>query len=80
MHPDLATHLHSEECRQVIAQLYNCHAEHPYKKFVGACNDLKRALNRCLQKEYEVKQKLNYQDSIRRKKQYKKIMQEELSK
>lgn len=80
MHPNLATHLHGEECREIIAQLYNCHAENPYRKFIGACNDFKRALNRCLQKEYEVKQKESFQASIERKKRYQKMMREENSK
>ncbi len=77
MHPNLATHLHSEECREVISQLYKCHADNPYSKFVGACNDFKRALNRCLQKEYEVKQKKSFQQSIERKKRYREMMQED---
>ena len=76
MHPNLAEHLHSEECREVISQLQQCHADYPYKKFLGACNDLKRALNRCLQKEYEVKQKHNYQTSLERKERYQKFLSE----
>lgn len=80
MHPNLATHLHGEECREVIAQLYKCHAENPYRKFIGACNEFKRALNSCLQKEYEIKQKKNFQASIDRKERYRRIMQDEDSK
>lgn len=76
MHPNLAPHLHGEECRKIINLLNQCHADNPYRKFLGACNDFKRALNRCLQKEYEVKQKQNYQDSIGRKKNYQKFMRE----
>ena len=74
MHPNLAEHLHSEECREVIAALHQCHTDHPCRKFLGICNDLKRALNKCLQKEYEVKQKQNYKESVDRKERYKKFL------
>lgn len=77
MHPNLAAHLHGEECKEIIAQLHKCHSEHPYRKFVGACNDFKRALNNCLQKEYEIKQKKSYQESIERKNRYQKLMEED---
>lgn len=77
MHPNLASHLHNEECRKVIEQLYQCHTENPYRKFWGACNEFKRALNKCLQKEYEAKQKINFQEALERKKRYKKLLQED---
>ncbi|POY76287.1 hypothetical protein BMF94_0482 [Rhodotorula taiwanensis] len=31
--------------------LQQCHAQYPYLKFVGACNDQKHALNACLRQE-----------------------------
>lgn len=68
MHPSLAPHLHGEECRQIIEQLHKCHAENPYRKFFGACNEVRRALDRCLQKEYQVRQKKNYQTAHEREK------------
>lgn len=77
MHPNLATHLHGDECREIISQLYKCHADKPYRKFFGACNDFKRALNRCLQKEYEIKRAKSFQQSVERKERYQKMMQEE---
>lgn len=80
MHPNLATHLHSEECRDIIALLHSCHAKNPYRKYFGACNDLKRALNRCLHKEYEARRAESYQKSIERKKRYQQLMSEEDSK
>lgn len=75
MHPNLAPHLHTE-CRDVIEKLSSCHSQHPYKKFLGACNDLKRALNKCLQQEYETKRRKNYQESVERKKRYQLKVQE----
>ena len=80
MHPNLAPHLHGQECREIIAQLYKCHADNPYRKFFGACNEFKRALNRCLQKEYEINRSKSYQASVERKERYRRIMQEENSK
>ena len=77
MHPNLADHLHGEECRKIIEQLHRCHAEHPYRKFFGICNDFKRALNRCLQKEYEEKQKANLERAKKVKELYKKMNDED---
>lgn len=73
MHPNLADHLHGEECRKVIEQLQKCHADHPYRKFFGACNDLKRALNRCLHKEYKERQSANLERSRKTKEAYRKM-------
>ena len=77
MHPSLAPHLHGEECREVIEKLHRCHAENPYRKFLGACNDLKTALDRCLQKEYHVRQKRNLQSAVERKQRYQKAMKDD---
>lgn len=68
MHPSLAPHLHSEDCRKVIALLHQCHEEHKFAKFLGRCNDLKRELNICLQREYVEKRKHNYDAAQERKK------------
>lgn len=73
MHPNLADHLHGEECRKVIAQLHKCHAEHPYRKFFGACNDLKRALDQCLHKEYKERRTASFERARKKKEAYKRI-------
>ena len=73
MHPNLAPSLHSEECQKVIEALQKCHADHPYKKFLGACNDLKRALDSCLYREYKQTQKKNLQRSIDIKQKYQRM-------
>lgn len=70
MHPDLAPHLHGEECRRAIEKLHRCHVENPYRKFFGECNELRRALDRCLQKEYHIRQKKNYKAAIENEKRY----------
>ena len=77
MHPNLAGHLHTEECRKIIEQLHRCHAEHPFRKFFGVCNDLKRALNRCLQKEYEERQRTNFESAKKFKERYRKRNEED---
>lgn len=76
MHPNLSPHLHGAECRKVIEELNRCHSEHPYKKFFGACNDLKRALNRCLHKEYIERQKENLKSAQNRKSHYKTVVED----
>ena len=34
-------------CAEAIEALAECHAAHPYRKFVGACNAQKKALGEC---------------------------------
>jgi COX assembly protein 2 len=73
MHPPLHFHLHTEDCKKIIEALSRCHVEHPLKKYIGACNDLKRALNRCLQKEYTEKRHLNWVESQKIKEKSKQL-------
>jgi len=77
MHPTFAPHLHGEECRKIIQQLNQCHEDHPFRKFVGVCNDLKRALNACLQKEYVEKRKKNYELAQKKKEAFRKLYRED---
>ncbi|XP_014679457.1 PREDICTED: COX assembly mitochondrial protein 2 homolog [Priapulus caudatus] len=59
MHPDLSSHLHTDECNEMIKQLSQCHVDNKYKKFLGACNDFKRAMDRCLKNERETNRREN---------------------
>lgn len=77
MHPSLAPHLHGDECKQVIEALRKCHADHPYKKFVGACNELKRALDACLYREYTTLQKKNLQQAYAVREKYQRLNRED---
>ncbi|KAK8392134.1 hypothetical protein O3P69_017619 [Scylla paramamosain] len=51
MHPDLSPHLHSDKCNALIDQLHSCHEENKLMKFMGACNDIDRAVLKCLKAE-----------------------------
>lgn len=77
MHPNLSAHLHGDECRKVIEALQKCHRDHPYKKFLGACNDFKIALDSCLYKEYKQQQKKNLEQSRLTKKRYQQMNKED---
>ncbi|KAJ1883440.1 Respiratory chain complex assembly or maintenance protein [Coemansia sp. RSA 1722] len=56
MHPQLADHL-NPGCIDLADKLMNCHAEHQWAKFLGKCNALSEALNKCLGAEFEVRRK-----------------------
>ncbi|KAL5021953.1 hypothetical protein ScPMuIL_001108 [Solemya velum] len=59
MHPDLSTHLHSDECNKIIQAYSQCHVDNPWKKFLGACNELDREMNACIKREREDRRKAN---------------------
>ncbi|KAJ2770172.1 Respiratory chain complex assembly or maintenance protein [Coemansia nantahalensis] len=56
MHPALADHL-NPGCVELVERLNACHADHQWAKFLGKCNALSDALNRCLSAEFEVRRK-----------------------
>jgi len=60
MHSDLAPHLHSPECNQLIEALRDCHQQNKFGRFLGFCNDANNAMLKCLKKEREEKRKINY--------------------
>lgn len=51
MHTDLSSHLHTDECNVLIANLLKCHDDHPFKKFMGHCNNDDVLMRRCLKNE-----------------------------
>ena len=77
MHPSLAPHLHSEKCRVIIRQLEQCHKDHPLRKFLGACNPLKRALDECLKEELAQRRRENYAIAQEKKRKYRQLAKED---
>jgi len=57
MHPPLERP--HPDCQEVIKALVTCHEERYVAKWVGACNEVKAALDLCLRKEKEVKRDAN---------------------
>ena len=62
-----ATHPHSAFpfSPQTIQALITCHADHPWAKFWGACNEQKWALDRCFRAEKAIKRKKNLEKARR---------------
>ncbi len=46
-------------CQPEVEELVRCHTEHPYKKFLGACNDAKHWLDQCFREEKKLRKALN---------------------
>ena len=63
MHPPLALNLHTSQCQQIIRELHECHRNHPLRKFFGACNPIKLALNTCLKQERLERRRLTIEAS-----------------
>ncbi|XP_070507635.1 COX assembly mitochondrial protein 2 homolog [Chironomus tepperi] len=81
MHPDLSSHLHTPECNELISQLKECHETKKFQKFLGACSDIDRLVQRCLKKELADNRKKNFEQSkINRQKVYERMRQEEQAK
>ena len=67
--PNLAPHLHTDECNKLIQEMFECDRLHPYKKFLGACNLHYVKVQRCLKMEREQKRKTNHEKARERMKQ-----------
>ncbi|KAI5480492.1 cytochrome c oxidase biogenesis protein Cmc1-like protein [Pseudohyphozyma bogoriensis] len=63
-----AEHSH-ERCAEVMRALKDCHANNPYLKFFGLCNDEKHNLNMCFRAERLERTKENREKALEKRKQ-----------
>ncbi|KAJ2554365.1 hypothetical protein EV175_002613 [Coemansia sp. RSA 1933] len=56
MHPALADHL-NPGCIDLVERLMACHDENKWAKYLGKCNALSDALNKCLGEEFEIRRR-----------------------
>ncbi|KAJ2674750.1 Respiratory chain complex assembly or maintenance protein [Coemansia sp. RSA 1085] len=69
MHPALADHL-NPGCIELVERLNACHTDHRWAKFLGKCNALSEALNKCLAQEFEVRRKQQLKEARARRAHY----------
>ncbi|RZB39632.1 Cmc1 domain containing protein [Asbolus verrucosus] len=77
MHTDLSPHLHGEQCNDLIKILRDCHAEHPFGKFIGFCNGADSAMTRCLKEERLKRRQRNYEKSMETKRKLQHLFEQE---
>eukprot|EP00940_MAST-03C_sp_MAST-3C-sp2_P002235 g2235.t1 len=65
MHPPL--HRPHPDCAEFVKALERCHAEKPFLKFLGACNDAKRAMDMCFREEKIAKRNKNFMKAKERR-------------
>ncbi|XP_019629507.1 PREDICTED: COX assembly mitochondrial protein 2 homolog [Branchiostoma belcheri] len=75
MHGDLSTHLHTEECNQLIQALQKCHIENPFGRFLGKCNEQNALMDRCLAQERQENRRKNREKAQEKKKKLQEALQ-----
>jgi COX assembly mitochondrial protein 2 len=65
MHPPL--HRPHPDCQEFVKALERCHAEYKFGKFLGACNDAKRAMDQCFREEKIRKRTKNLENARARR-------------
>ncbi|XP_056646458.1 COX assembly mitochondrial protein 2 homolog [Diorhabda carinulata] len=80
MHTDLAPHLHSDNCNELIKLLQQCHNENPFLRIFGKCNSEDHRMVMCLKQERLQRRKRNYQKSLETKEKLRKMFEEERKK
>ncbi|KAI9164330.1 Respiratory chain complex assembly or maintenance protein [Blastocladiella emersonii ATCC 22665] len=72
MHPTLENP-HLVTCQQIIHALNECHVNSGWKKYLGACNDLKHKLNDCLTEDYVQRRAVNAAEAKARREKAKQV-------
>ncbi|KAI9468100.1 MAG: cytochrome c oxidase biogenesis protein Cmc1-like protein [Benjaminiella poitrasii] len=75
MHPPLEAHK-NEGCDGVIEALEECHRAGSFNRFLGTCNDAKRAVDECLKQEFLAQREANKGKSKEKRKRMEAIWKE----
>ena len=74
MHPQLVIGEHP--CDEQMIALFECHDASPWNRYIGACNDQKNALDRCLRANKKEKVKASVKDAREKRKKYEDLCRE----
>ncbi|KAF9348838.1 MAG: hypothetical protein J3Q66DRAFT_322674 [Benniella sp.] len=67
MHSKLDLHKHIS-CEDIIVEFDRCHSESILNRYLGRCNQLKRAMNECLQAEFDINRKKHFEKAKEKRK------------
>lgn len=56
---------HNAACNWIFRRFQDCENEHPFRKFLGYCEDIQKEMHQCIKEQREIRRNKNLQ--IRRK-------------
>lgn len=70
---------HNIACNDFFMKYQDCQYEHPFRKFLGYCNDLEKQMRLCIKEQRQINREKNSQIAKRRRDQIRANKKEETS-